>query len=83
MLTDEADKFLGESTIDGLQLQALKTALDAKMLVLQKRGYVSRYNFVIYTTEAEQRIGHASIDVSFMPADELVQLKAFIGISRR
>ncbi len=49
----------------------------------QKRGYVSRYNFVIYTTEAESRIGHASIDVTFMPADELIQLKAYIGISRR
>jgi len=57
-------------------------ALDAKMLTMQKRGYVSSFDFVIYTTAADQRIGHASIDVTFMPADELIQLKAYVGIKR-
>jgi hypothetical protein len=79
----EADKFIGESTIDGLQLQALKTALDSRMLELQKRGYLSKYNFTIATTEADQRIGHAQIDVTFNPADELIQLIANVGVSRR
>ncbi len=64
-------------------MEAMKTALDKRLLDLQKRGYISRYSFSISTTVAEQRIGHATIDVSFYPADELVQLTASIGISRR
>jgi hypothetical protein len=59
----------------------MKTALDKRFLDLQKRGYISRYSFPISTTLAEQRIGHASIDITFMPADELVQLTATVGIS--
>jgi hypothetical protein len=83
VLFDEADKFIGESTIDGLQLSAMKTALEARMVQLQKRGYVSFADFKISTTDADQRIGHARIDVSFTPANELVQLNAFVGVSRR
>jgi hypothetical protein len=59
----------------------MKTALDKRFLDLQKRGYISRYSFPISTTLAEQRIGHASIDITFMPADELVQLTVTVGIS--
>ncbi len=61
----------------------MKTALDKRLLDLQKRGYISQYSFSISTTVAEQRIGHATIDVTFMPADELVELTATVGISRR
>ena len=77
------DRFIGESSVDGLQLQAMQTALDAELMALQKAGYLQRYSFTVSTTEADQRIGHASIDVSFMPADELVQLNATVGIKRR
>ncbi len=62
-------------------MEAMKTALDKRLLDLQKRGDISRYSFQISTTSADQRIGHATIDVTFMPADELVQLTATIGIS--
>ncbi len=71
---------IGESSIDGLQMEAMKTALDKRLLDLQKRGYISPYSFSISTTLAEQPTGHATIDVTFMPADELVQLTATIGI---
>ena len=77
-----ADPYIGNSSTDGLQLQAMQTALDAAMTNLQKRGYISRYSFVVNVTQAEQRIGHANIYVSFYPADELVQLTATVGISR-
>ena len=58
----------------------MKTALDKRLLDLQKRGYISRYTFPISTMVAEQRIGHATFDLTFMPADELVQLTASVGI---
>lgn len=80
-LLTEANNYIGNGTNDGLTLTALKTALDADCLNLQKRGYISSYNFTITSTAAQQKIGQASIQVSFVPADELVQLNATIGIN--
>jgi len=82
-LFDQGDRFVGESSSDGLQLQAMQTALDAQLQDLQKRGYIQRYRFSVHTTQADQRIGRAYIDVNFMPADELVQLRATVSISRQ
>lgn len=81
VLLREANNFIGNGTNDGLSLTALKTALDADCLNLQKRGYISSYNFTITSTKAQQKIGQASIAVSFVPANELVQLNATIGIN--
>jgi hypothetical protein len=77
----EANNYIGNGTNDGLSLVALKTALDADCLNLQKRGYLSSYNFTITSTPAQQKIGQASIQISFVPANELVQLNATIGIN--
>ena len=78
---EEANNFIGNGTNDGLSLVALKTALDTDCLNLQKRGYLSSYNFTITSTPAQQKIGQASIQISFVPANELVQLNATIGIN--
>lgn len=80
-LLQQADPFIGNGSNDGLQMVALKTALDAQCLNLQKRGYLSNYNFTITSTAAQQKIGQASINVSFVPANELVQLRATVGIN--
>lgn len=80
-LLEEANNYIGNGTNDGLTLTALKTALDTDCLNLQKRGYLSSYNFTITSTKAQQKIGQASIQISFVPANELVQLNATIGIN--
>jgi hypothetical protein len=77
----ESQNFIGNGTNDGLSLTALKTALDADCLNLQKRGYISSYNFTITSTRSQQKIGQASIQVAFVPANELVQLNCTIGIN--
>jgi hypothetical protein len=81
-LLQVADPFIGESSLDGLQLQALKTALDQALVELSKRGYGSNPNVVITTTPGEQRLGHATLDLTFRPADELIQLTAQVGLTR-
>jgi hypothetical protein len=81
-LLSVADKFIGESSLDGLQLQALKTALDQALVELSKRGYGRNAQVVISTTPGEQRLGHATIDLTFQPADELIQLTAQVGLVR-
>jgi hypothetical protein len=83
VIRNVAEKYIGESSIDGLQLEALKTDLEGRLLELQKRGYMSKYSFNVTTNLADQRIGHANIDVTFNPADELIQLTANVGVSRR
>lgn len=76
-----ADPFIGGSSVDGLSLQSLQTALNNKMGVLQKRGYIGQFSFSVSTTAAQQRIGHANIFITFQPADELIQLDATIAVS--
>lgn len=77
-----ADPFIGASSTDGLQLTALQSALTSNLLMLQKRGYVASFNFSVTTTPAQQRLGHATIYVTFKPADELIQLNATVAVSR-
>lgn len=77
-----ADPFIGSSSIDGLQMQSLQSALTNKLMTLQKRGYISSFKFSVTTTPAQQRIGHANIFITFNPADELIQLDASVAISR-
>lgn len=82
VLQQQADKFIGGTSIDGLQLTALKTALEAAVIKLQKRGYVSYVDFNITSSQAQQRVGKARIDVKFSPANELIQLQAYLGIKK-
>lgn len=81
-LYDEASKFLGEAVNDGLQLEAMRTTLDARLADLKKRGYLQHYSYDITTSLADQRIGRANINIAFMPANELVQLFAKVGVQR-
>jgi hypothetical protein len=76
------DPFIGKSSIDGLQLTSMKTALDNGLSELSKRGYVSSPSVRISTTQADSVIGHASLYLKFHPADQLVQLNAFVGLVR-
>jgi hypothetical protein len=83
VIFQEADKFVGQSSTDGLTLAALRTALDKRMLELVKRGYLAKaptYN--IYTTDADRRVGRVFIDIVFNPADELLQVQATISAGR-
>jgi len=74
--------FVGASSLDGLQLVSLKTALDNGLVALQQRGYISNPQVTITTTAAESLIGHANLFLTFHPADELVQLSAYVGLSQ-
>lgn len=80
-LRKTADPFIGSSSTDGLQVTALQTALTNQMMVLQKRGYLSNFSFSVTSTPAQQRIGHATINIVFTPANELIQLDATIALS--
>ena len=82
VLFQEADKFIGESSTDGLQLTAMRTALDRRLLDLQQRKYIGGFDYTITTTDADRRIGRAFIDITFNPPDEAVQIRASISVGR-
>lgn len=78
-----ANSFIGKGSLDGLTQQGLITALTKAFTNLQKNGYVSAFSFAVTTTAADQKLGHASIQVTFTPANELVQLKATVGVGQQ
>ncbi|MGI4814856.1 MAG: hypothetical protein ACRYGG_16200, partial [Janthinobacterium lividum] len=79
-LLSRANSYIGESSLDGLTIQAMQTALDKDLVNLQTRGYISRATVTISATQSQQKIGHASLFLKFNPANELVQLTAYVGI---
>jgi hypothetical protein len=56
-LCQRADQYEGQSTLDGLQMTSMKSAMDEDMVTLQKRGYISKCNITISTTQAQQNMG--------------------------
>jgi hypothetical protein len=53
-ICQRADQYEGQSTLDGLQMTSMKSAMDEDMFNLQKRGYLRKCNIVISTTQAQQ-----------------------------
>jgi hypothetical protein len=62
-LCQRADQYEGQSTLDGLQMTAMKSAMDEDMVTLQKRGYISKCNITISCTQAQQNMGQAGAAV--------------------
>jgi hypothetical protein len=56
-LCSRADQYEGQSTLDGLQMTSMKSAMDEDMVALTKRGYISKSNITISTTQAQQNTG--------------------------
>ena len=52
-----ADLYEGQSTLDGLQMTSMQSALDEDMVTLTKRGYISKSNITISATQAQQNMG--------------------------
>ncbi len=53
-ICQRADQYEGQSSLDGLQMTSMKSAMDEDMVTLQKRGYISKANITISTTQAQQ-----------------------------
>jgi hypothetical protein len=52
-----ADQYEGQSTLDGLQMTSMQSAMDEDMVNLTKRGYISKSNITISTTQVQQNTG--------------------------
>ena len=56
-LCSRADQYEGQSTLDGLQMTSMKSAMDEDMVALTKRGYISKSNITISATQVQQNMG--------------------------
>jgi hypothetical protein len=55
-LLNRANKYIGQSSLDGLTLVSMQTQLTQDLVALQTRGYCTRPNVKITSTPAQQRI---------------------------
>jgi hypothetical protein len=81
-LLTRANNYIGQSSLDGLTLVAMKTQLDQDITNLTQRGYCNHSNVTISSTTAQQKIGHATLTLTVHPADELIQLTANVGVGQ-
>jgi hypothetical protein len=56
-ICSRADQYEGQSTLDGLQMTAMQSAMDEDMVTLTKRGYISKSNITISNTQVQQNTG--------------------------
>lgn len=81
-LLNRGNSYIGQSSLDGLTLVSLQTQLTQDLVALQTRGYCTRPSVVIQSTPAQQKIGHATLYLTCHPADELIQLSAYVAIGQ-
>ena len=81
-MLNRANKYLGESTLDGLTLVSMQAQLTQDLTNLQSRGYITRPSVKVVSSPAQQRIGHATLYLTCRPADELIQLTAQVAIGQ-
>jgi hypothetical protein len=61
-LLNRANKYIGQSSLDGLTLVSMQTQLTQDLVDLQTRGYCTRPSVKIQSTPAQRRSGDA-IDI--------------------
>jgi len=81
-LLNRANAYIGQSSLDGLTLVSMQTQLVQDLVGLQTRGYCTRANVAVQSTPAQQKIGHATLYITCHPADELIQLTAFVAVGQ-
>jgi hypothetical protein len=79
-LITRANGYIGQSSLDGLTLVAMKTQLDQDLVNLTTRGYCNHSTVSITSSSVQQKIGHATLNLVTHPADELIQLTANVGL---
>jgi hypothetical protein len=50
-------------------MTSMKSAMDEDMVALTKRGYISKSNITISTTQAQQNTGKTNLYCTYSPAD--------------
>jgi hypothetical protein len=81
VVRDAGEAFIGKP-ISGPFLAALESAIDTNLQRALKRGAVRSYDFAISSTPDQQVLGEVTIDLSMVPAFELVTINTTISLAK-
>ncbi len=81
VVRNAGEAFIGKP-ISGPFLAALESAIDTNLQRALKRGAVRSYDFAISSTPDQQVLGEVTIDLSMVPAFELVTINTTISLAK-
>lgn len=81
VIRDAGESFIGKP-ISGPFLAALESAIDTDLQRALKRGAIRSYDFAITSTPDQQVLGEVSIDLSMVPAFELLTINTTVSLSK-
>lgn len=80
VVRDAADPFIGEPN-SAPQRNALESAIDAGLRLMQEDGALQRFRFTIFSTPSDQVLGKALVELSLVPAFELTEITTIISLA--
>lgn len=81
IVRDAGEAFIGKP-ISGPFLAALESAIDTNLQRALKRGAIRSYDFAVSSTPDQQVLGEVTIDLSMVPAFELVTINTTISLAK-
>ena len=81
IIRDAGEAFIGKP-ISGPFLAALESAIDTNMQRALRRGAIRSYDFAISSTPDQQVLGEVTINLSMVPAFELVTINTTISLAK-
>ena len=81
VVREAGEAFIGKP-ISGPFLAALESAIDTNLQRALRRGAIRSYDFAIASTPDQQVLGEVTIDLSMVPAFELVTINTTVSLSK-
>lgn len=81
VVREAGEAFIGKP-ISGPFLAALESAIDTNLQRALRRGAIRSYDFAIASTPDQQVLGEVTIDLSMVPAFELVTINTTVSLAK-
>jgi hypothetical protein len=76
------EPFIGEA-LNGANLNAMRQAVDTGLRNMKLAGALNRYDFNILSTPDQQVLGQATVDLTIVPAFELVRVNVSVKLAKQ
>jgi hypothetical protein len=81
VVREAGEAFIGKP-ISGPFLAALESAIDTNLQRALRRGAIRSYDFAIASTPDQQVLGEVTVDLSMVPAFELITINTTVSLSK-
>lgn len=76
------EPYIGEA-LNGANLNAMRQAVDSGLRNMKLAGALNRYEFNIISTPDQQVLGQATVDLTIVPAFELVRVNVSVKLAKQ